>query len=297
MKYLNVIALVAIVLFSSCKDTKKKEVEKVEVEAIVEEVKKPKLTLKWSTDTLLTTSESVIYDKQRDVLYVSNIAGDPAEADGIGFISKVDLNGKITDVKWIDGLDSPKGLGIHDGKLYVTDLTKIVEIDIEAGKVSKSHDVEGSVFLNDITIDANGKVYASDSRGGSIYTLENEKVTKILDSLSGPNGLLADKEQFLVALWDEKTLNTLDLATNEITKRTEGLENPDGIEAVGDGSYLVSSWQGLIHIVNADWSKELLLDTSGDEIGAADIEYIAEKNLLLIPTFYKNGLMAYELEK
>jgi hypothetical protein len=44
-------------------------------------------------------------------------------------------------------------------------------------------------------------------------------------------------------------------------------------------------------------SKELLLDTSAEEIGAADIEYISEKNLLLIPTFFKNGLTAYELEK
>ena len=297
MKYLNIIALAAIILLSSCKETKKKEAETVEPETVIEEVKKPKLTFKWTTDTLLTTSESVIYDKKRNVLYVSNIAGDPAEADGVGFISKVDLDGKITAEKWIDGLDAPKGLGINGDKLYVTDIDKIVEIDIEASKVANSYKIEGSEFLNDITIDANGKVYASDSNKGHVYALENGETTKVLDSLSGPNGLLVDGDKFLMALWNEKTLNTVDLTTKEITKRTEGLENPDGIEAVGDGSYLVSSWQGLIHIVNADWSKELLLDTSGEEIGAADIEYIAEKNLLLIPTFYKNGLTAYQLEK
>ncbi len=297
MKYYNIITLVAIVLFSSCKEAKKKEAKETEPEVTVEKVKKPKLTFKWTTDTLLTTSESVIYDKKREILYVSSIAGDPAGADGIGFISKVDLNGKITDVNWISGLDAPKGLGIHGDKLYVTDIDKIIEIDIEASKVVNSYTIENSIFLNDITIDAHGKVYASDSRGKSIYTLENGETTKIMDSLSGPNGLLADNDKFLMALWDEKTLNTVDLTTKEVTKRTEGIENPDGIEAIGDGSYLVSSWQGLIHIVNEDWSKELLLDTSDEKIGAADIEYIAEKNLLLIPTFYKNGLTAYELEK
>lgn len=293
MKYLNIIALIVVVFFSSCKDKAKKEAEVLEIE----EIKEASLTLKWTTDTLLTTSESVIYDKKRDILYVSNIAGVPDEADGIGFISKVDLDGKITDVNWISGLDAPKGLGIVGDKLYVTDLTNLVEIDIEAGKVSKTIPVEGSVFLNDITTSADGKVYISDSNGGNFFVYENGTVTQLMEGLAGPNGLLSDGDTFLMALWDEKTLNTVDLATNEITKRTEGIENPDGIEAVGDGSYLVSSWQGMIHLVNADWSKTLLLDTSGEEIGAADIEYIQEKNLLLVPTFYKNGLVAYELNK
>lgn len=293
MKYLNIVALVVIMLFSSCKDTKKNEVEN----SVVEEIKKPTLNFKWATDTLLTTSESVIYDKKREILYVSNIAGVPDSVDGVGFISKVDLDGKIAELNWVSGLDAPKGLGIYGDKLYVTDLDKIIEIDIVTGEIAKSHVVEGAVFLNDIAVDPNGKVYASDSRQGVIYVLENDQATMIIDSLAGPNGLLHDNDKFLVALWNEKTLNTFDLETKEMTLVTTGIENPDGIEAVGDGSYLVSSWQGMIHLVNDDWTKVLLLDTSGEKIGAADIEYIPEKNLLLIPTFYKNGLMAYELEK
>ncbi|NJB69877.1 sugar lactone lactonase YvrE [Saonia flava] len=293
MKYLNVFTIVAILLLSSCKEKAKKEVS----EPKIEEIKETVLVHKWSADTLLTTSESVIYDKKRDILYVSNIAGVPDEADGIGFISKVDLEGNITDVNWISGLDAPKGLGIVGDKLYVTDLTNLVEIDIDAGKVSKTIPIEGSVFLNDITTTSDGKVYISDSNGGNFFVYENGMTTRLMEGLPGPNGVLSDGDTFLMALWDEKTLNTLNLETNEITKRTEGIENPDGIEAVGDGSYLVSSWQGLVHLVNADWSKKILLDTSSDEIGAADIEYIQEKNLLLVPTFYKNGLMAYELIK
>lgn len=294
MKYINVIALVAVVLLSSCKNKVKNNAEVLEVE----EIKEASLTLKWASDTLLTTSESVIYDQKREVLYVSNIAGVPDETDGVGFISIVDLDGKITNLNWITDLDAPKGLGIVGDKLYVTDITNLIEIDIEGGTVSQTIPIEGSVFLNDITTSADGKVYMSDSRGeGKVFVYENGVVSVLLEGLPGPNGLLSDGDTFLMALWDEKTLNTLDLATNEITKRTEGIENPDGIEAVGDGSYLVSSWQGQIHLVHADWSKTLLLDTSMEDIGAADIEFIQEKNLLLIPTFYKNGLMAYELQK
>src|SRR5688572_13044991 len=64
------------------------------------------LTLKWETDTLLTTCESVIYDKERDVLYVANINGAPDGKDGNGFISKVSLDGKITEAQWVKGMDA-----------------------------------------------------------------------------------------------------------------------------------------------------------------------------------------------
>lgn len=46
----------------------------------------PTLTMKWETDTVLTTCESVLYDPTNDVLYVANIAGNPEGKDGNGFI-------------------------------------------------------------------------------------------------------------------------------------------------------------------------------------------------------------------
>lgn len=296
MKHLNFIALAGILILSGCKESKKEDTEANKADSTAIEIKKPQLIHQWTTDTLLTTSESVIYDTKRDILYISNIAGKPDSLDGKGFISKVNLMGKITDTMWVEGLNAPKGMGIIEDTLYVNDINNVVKIDIETGEILKKYPVENSEFLNDITTN-NGKVYMSDSNKGTIHMLENDKISIVKDSLASPNGLLADNGQLLVALWNDKTLNTLDPSTGEITLRTEGIENPDGIVALGDGSYLVSSWNGKIHLVNSDWSKELILDTTADEVSAADIEYISDKNLLLVPNFFKNTVSAYKLEK
>ena len=256
----------------------------------------PTLTLKWQTDTLLTTSESVIYDEVNDMLYVANINGVPDAKDGNGFISKVSLEGKISDAKWVTGMDAPKGLGIFNGKLYAADIDRVHEIDIATGKILNSFVAEGAKFLNDITTGSDGKVYVSDTGAGEVLVLENGVFTKWLTAQAGPNGLLMEGNIMLVALWDAKTLNTSEVGAQQVTMKTDSLENPDGIEAVGNGGYLVSSWNGMVHYIDKDWKKTLVLDTRADSVGAADIEYIPSKNLLLVPTFFKNTVMAYEVK-
>ncbi|MCZ8217420.1 MAG: hypothetical protein O9262_14340 [Cyclobacteriaceae bacterium] len=115
MKY-TYLALVAIIAFAACQPAKKEE--KVET-------KIPTLTLKWETDTVLTTCESVIYDSTNQVLYVANINGQPTDKDGNGFIAKLGLDGKIVQAQWVTGMDAPKGMGIYNGKLFVSDIKRI----------------------------------------------------------------------------------------------------------------------------------------------------------------------------
>ena len=51
-----------------------------------------------------------------------------------------------------------------------------------------------------------------------------------------------------------------------INKITDGMEGgTDGIENVSGNDYLVSCWGGVIWYVNADGSKEKLLDTRESE--------------------------------
>jgi hypothetical protein len=69
----------------------------------------------------------------------------------------------------------------------------------------------------------------------------------------------------------------------------------DGLEATGDGRYVFSDWSGNIFLVGRDKSIEKILGTAEAKINAADIEYIPSKNLLLVPTFFDNRVMAYEL--
>ena len=250
----------------------------------------------WQTDTVLTTVESVIYDPTSDALYVSNIAGDPSGKDGNGSIGKVGLDGKVIAAQWVKGMDAPKGLGISNGKLYVADIDRIHEVDIATATIANSFAVDSAKFLNDITVDSNGRVFVSDSNTGNVYVLDNGAVSVWLTGLDGPNGLLAEGDKMMLALWNQKTLNVVD-AGKQVTMKSDSLENPDGIEAVGNGGYLVSSWNGMVHYVDQNGKATMIIDTRADSIGAADIEYIQEKNLLLVPTFFKNTVMAYELTK
>jgi hypothetical protein len=294
---LQIVLLAGIVSFS-CQTSKQTEETADTDTTAVEQPKAPvTLTKKWESEAVLTTCESVIYDKANDVLYVANINGAPDAKDGNGFISKLDLDGKVTQAEWVKGMNAPKGMGIANGKLYVTDIDRVHEIDIASGKITKTHSVQGAKFLNDITTDAAGKVYISDMAAGTISVIENGKLSKWIENLQGPNGLFAEGGEILTVLWDGKSLNTIDPSSKQLTVKTDSIENGDGIEAIGNGEYLVSSWNGMVHHIGADWKKTLVLDTRADSVSAADIEYVQEKNLLLIPTFFKNKVVAYELSK
>lgn len=253
----------------------------------------PSLQLVWETDTLLSTVESVIYDASTDLLYTANINGHFMARDGNGFISKVDLKGNIIEQKWIVGLDAPTGLGIHKGRLYTTDINRIVEIDISKGEIIKIYPVDGAEAFNDVAIGKDGSVYCSDTGGNQIFALKAGKVQLTKDNIDTPNGLLVEDNKILVTQWSPKTISSLDLSSQELIPFAHGIEGTDGLEDVGDGTYLASGFFGVIYQLAKDGSKTLLLDTSSQKIKAADIDYIPKKNLLLIPTMDSNKVMAY----
>jgi len=296
MKQVIVLALGVAALYACQSPKQNAEETKTDTVALAPPPPPVTLTKKWETDTVLTTCESVIYDKDNDVLYVANINGAPDGKDGNGFIAKVGLDGKVIEPKFVKGIDAPKGMGIANGKLYVTDIDRVHEIDLKTGKVVKTYKAPGAKFLNDIATDSTGKVFVSDMMGNNILVLEKGKLTKWMD-VDGPNGLFSDGQSLLEASWNSKALNSIDVTSKQVTMKADSIENPDGVEAVGDGAYLVSSWNGMISYVDKDNKVVTLLDTRADSVSSADIEYIQDKNLLLVPTFFKNKVVAYELKK
>ncbi|MBK6477900.1 MAG: hypothetical protein IPF93_06340 [Saprospiraceae bacterium] len=46
--------------------------------------------------------------------------------------------------------------------------------------------------MNDISIDATGVIYVTDSQGKRLYRIESNSASIILDSLAGPNGVLVN---------------------------------------------------------------------------------------------------------
>lgn len=252
------------------------------------------LTQLWSSEASLPIPESVLFSGSGKVLYVAQIDGKPGEKDGKGGIAKVGLDGKIIAQDWVTGLNAPKGMGIKGGKLFVADVTEVVEIDIKSGKIDKKHEVEGAKFLNDLTIDSKGTIYVSDSDTKKVHAIKDGKVSTYFEDLTRPNGLLAVGSDLLIA--DSGTLKKL-TPSKQVTVLAEGMDkSTDGIEEVKPGEYIVSCWAGVVYYVKSDGTTEKLLDTSADKTNAADIGYDPAKKIVYVPTFMKNSVVAYQLK-
>jgi DNA-binding beta-propeller fold protein YncE len=254
-----------------------------------------KLTRKWETPQTLKVPESVCYDPEGNIFYVSNVNGKPTEKDGNGFISKINPDGTMNMLNWATGLSAPKGMGIYKSKLYVTDIDRVAEIDMATGKIVNLYKFPYAKFLNDIAIDNRGAVYISDMMSTRIYRIYEGKSETWLDdtTLTNPNGLFAESGHLVIGC---NKIVKVGYTSKSITVWLGGTGSIDGLEAVGDGRYLFSDWNGNIYLAGTDKKVDKILDTTPAGINAADIEYIPSKKLLLVPTFNDNRIMAYELK-
>ena len=171
MKNLLIAAVVLSISLCSCGSNKKPAGEVSSED--VGNLKTFELVEVWRTDTLLLVPESVIYDKENDVIYVSNMNYEPRKKDGNGFISKLSTDGEILDLKWVGDMSSPKGLAIYEGRLYVSDVDEVIIIDIATGEIIERVHIEGSKMINDISINEEGDIYVSDSDDNCIFLISN----------------------------------------------------------------------------------------------------------------------------
>jgi hypothetical protein len=261
-------------------------------------VRKFTLTEQWRTDTVLLTPESVIYDRKRDILYISNMNFEPRMKDMNGFISRMDRTGRITDLKWIEGLSSPKGMAIVGDTLYAADVDELVVMDINKGVIIRKIPVTAGRMLNDITSDNEGNLYIADTDDNKIHKYAGGKVNEWFTGIDGPNGLLFDGDRLLVASQALNNLSAIDIATKEHVILTDSLSHADGIAFTGiPGYYIVTDWEGEIFMINHDYSRTSLLRTKDIQMNTADIEFIQEERLLFVPTFFRNTVIAYKLEE
>jgi len=256
-----------------------------------------KLDRLWETDAALKTPESVRLDAKRQVLYVSNIDGEPWTADGKGSIAKVGLDGKVIAAEWVTGLDCPKGLALSDdGKwLYAADAGGIVVIDVAAGRISRKIAIPEGVQLNDLVNDK-GTLYVSDSKGRKVFVVRKNKASVYLDEkvLKGPNGLFVHHGALYVL--DDNSLSRVgkDRSLTRIAGDMPG--GADGLENVAGGDFLVTAWSGALWYVKADGSKELLFDGKAQNTRTADIGWDPATKTVYVPTFFRNTVVAFRVE-
>lgn len=255
---------------------------------------KPLITEVWSTPKDLKVPESVLYDKAKHILYVANINGKPTEKNNMGFISKISLDGKIVTLKWVDGMNAPKGMGLKGNILYVTDIDRIHVIDKNKAQIIKTHDVSGAKFLNDIAIDSKGNVYITDMFTKKVLILKNNTVDTWIDlnEYSKPNGLFMEEPDLLVGT--AAGLLRINLNKKDIKMEIPNKGGIDGLKRIRKGKYIVSDWKGKTQLIGKNIEPIILLDTTNKKINAADLEYIPDKRLIIIPTFFDNRVVAYK---
>jgi hypothetical protein len=284
----------------------------------------------WETPAEFKTPESVIYAPNENMLFVSNIDGQPDGKDNQGFISKVSpLNGSIIMLNWVTGLNAPKGMTIINNNnttnntfLYVSDITDLVEIDVNSGKIINRYNAPGSTFLNDVASDNQGYVYVSDTVTNTIYRLDsknlgdnstnnnsNASLQAWLQTpeLNGPNGLYVDNSnnKLIVASLGAFSNPAGSIKVVDLQNRTvrglgnEGTAVPigglDGIEADSTGRYyyVTDNAGGKLYVVNSNGTGYETLDLQNQ--GTADLGVILDENLIIIPMMQDNKLEAYRI--
>jgi hypothetical protein len=205
--------------------------------------------------------ESAAYDPQAKVLYVGAFGSKlaPAEKDGMGWISKVGLDGKVLEQKFLppaggEALSKPKGIWVQGDRLWVTDIDVVWIFDLKTKKGRKVA-LPGPVFANDPAIVGN-VLYVSDNRYDQLFRIEPAdflnsagapKVTTVFKGASvNPNGLHPARDGTLLMvgfLAPDKPRSIFALGPGGQIKDLSGpIGRLDGVYELPDGTLLATDW-------------------------------------------------------
>jgi len=230
-------------------------------------------------------------------IYVSEIG--EFGKDGDGKITAIGESGKPE--PFAQGMDDPKGLAEFNGVLYVADNKRIWKVDkqgVASVFVKAEAFPQPPLFLNDLTADASGNLYVSDTgdieKGGkgAIFKITPAGAVSMVISeaqnpaIKSPNGLLDEGSGggLLVVDFSTGDLLRLDVDKATIVKIAEGFGGGDGLAKDADGMLYISDWKG-----GKAWKLNLKKEGSKPEpysrsfASAADIAMSRDGKFILVP--------------
>ena len=262
------------------------------------------------------TPESVKYDADLDVFFVSNVDGNPTAKDGNGAITKVRPDSLGTSTPFIESgkngvtLNAPKGLAIKGDTLWVADIDAVRSFNKRTGAPIATIDLRArkATFLNDIAVGGDGAIYVTDTgimfddKGqvthpgvNRIFRIVGKTATEAAkgDSLASPNGITWDaaNKRFLIATFSGSDVLTWAPGASPTSMAT-GPGQYDGIELLADGRVLVSSWaDSAVHLIQGGQMSKLVTGVPGP----ADIGIDGKRNVLAVPLFTENKVAYFKL--
>jgi hypothetical protein len=182
------------------------------------------------TVTELQSPYSFVNDPVDKSYFISSVNGEAETADNNGFITKLNPNGKLLNLKFIQGgkddvtLHAPKGMALVGHVLYVADLDTLRGFDTTTGKpvmaltirspaTSQSEPLQTS--LSDVTFDGKGHLYCSDQKANTIYRVDlaTQMVSVLVTdrSLAGPSGLAVHPKsgQIIAVSWEKGKISEI----------------------------------------------------------------------------------------
>lgn len=266
--------------------------------------------------------ESVRYDHEQDVFFVSNIAGFGSNKDGVGYITRVLAADVSRPEMFVEGgrrgatLNAPKGLTIQGDTLWVTDIDVVRGFHRRTGAPVATIDLapHGAVLLNDIAAGPDGELRVTDTGilmvyegnipvgGDRVFSIGKGHTVSVVaqgKDLLLPNGVAWDStggRWLLVAfhrfVGDVATMQPGRDSTRDVIRRGRG--QLDGVEPLRNGGVLFSSW--------ADSSVHVLRDGRDTRViravpEPADIGLDTRRGRVLIPLAVIGHVQVWDLGK
>jgi len=260
--------------------------------------------------------ESVKYDSEQDVFFISNMVGFGSDRDGFGYIVQVsaaDLSkSRIFAQSGNSGviMDAPKGMAIHGDTLWICDIDKMRALHRKTGLSLATIDFSGhgAVLLNDVTI-GDGGMYITDTGilmtpkgvthpgGDRIFRVRNGVISVIAggQALGRPNGIVWDEigKRLVVASFDpfRSELYAVDSSGNR-RLLAAGNGRFDGVEPLEGGRFMVASWNdSSVRLLGAGANRRI----ADKVMQPADIGYDTRRNRLAIPVGPLNQMQLWQL--
>jgi sugar lactone lactonase YvrE len=251
-------------------------------------------------------SESCTFDPARNLILAMNAAAPQDQQENDGYVSLINPDGSVHTTKWIgatrDGLElnHPIGSALRDGLLYTVDAGVVRTFDLASGAPRDAFPVPGSTFLNGIGVDADGNMYASNTRPPErLYKVTPRGEVSILVEgapLAVPNGVAVDPDGNVVVVnIGDNAVLTFDPDDGDLIRTEHAYEaGNDGLVILDDGTKYVSSVRfGSVSRIRPGQEAEVV--ASGIPT-AASMCYDSVQHQLVIPMNNHNSLAFVQLD-
>jgi hypothetical protein len=261
---------------------------------------------------------AAIHDEQADVYLVSNVNGQPTDADGNGFISRVAPDGTLLELRWIDGasggmLDAPKGMALRGDKLYVADLNVLRSFDRKSGAPIGKIAIAAASYLDALAFAPDGTLYVSDSGLGkshgpadlestgsdAIYAINSRGEVGVFAKgreLGAPSGLLSSGS----GLWVVNSKGELALINNAGERHQLAQLPGGGLEGLiqTDSGRLVLSCASTasVYMSGAPPAPGVAFEPLISDLASpAQLGYDRHRRQLLVPLVRENALYIQQI--